>query len=125
MEGTVKAVVAAFFGNLAIAGAKFVGAFFSGSSGLLAEAIHSVVDSFNQVFLYLGLRFQKQPATPKHPLGYGRERFFWSLIAAVFIFFGGAVLSVYEGVMKWLHPEPIKSAAWALGKQLSRNLSRL
>lgn len=115
VEGTRRAVVVAFFGNLAIAIAKFVGAYFSGSVAILAEGLHSVVDSFNQIFLYLGLHFQERPATDTHPFGYGKERFFWSFIAAIFIFATGAVVSFYEGWSKWLHPEPLHDVRWALG----------
>jgi cation diffusion facilitator family transporter len=115
VEGTRRAVIVAFFGNLAIAIAKFVGAYFSGSVAILAEGLHSVVDSFNQVFLYLGLHFQERPATEQHPFGYGKERFFWSFIAAIFIFATGAVVSFYEGYAKWVHPEPLRDVRWALG----------
>jgi cation diffusion facilitator family transporter len=114
-EGTRRAVVVAFFGNLVIAVAKFVGAFFSGSVALFAEGLHSVVDSFNQVFLYLGLHLQERPASPTHPFGYGKERFFWSFIAAIFIFATGAVVAFHEGRAKWLHPVPLQDVRWALG----------
>ncbi|MNS14949.1 Ferrous-iron efflux pump FieF [compost metagenome] len=114
-DGTRKAVVVAFIGNLIIAVAKFVGAFFSGSVALFAEGLHSVVDSFNQVFLYLGLHLQSRPASPTHPFGYGKERFFWSFIAAIFIFATGAVVAFHEGWAKWQHPEPLSDVRWALG----------
>lgn len=115
MDATRKAVIVAFFGNLAIAIAKFIGAGLSGSASLFAEALHSVVDTFNQVFLYLGLRLQERPANEKHPFGYGKERFFWSFIAAIFIFATGAVVSFHEGLTKWGHPEPLRDVGWALG----------
>src|SRR5688572_30268307 len=105
-NGTKKAVLVAFAGNLAIAVAKFVGAALSGSAALFAEGLHSVVDTFNQIFLYLGLHLQERPASPTHPFGYGKERFFWSFIAAIFIFATGAVVAFYEGVSKWNHPHP-------------------
>ena len=113
--GTRRAVAVAFAGNLVIAVAKFVGAFFSGSVALFAEGLHSVVDSFNQVFLYLGLALQERPASPTHPFGYGKERFFWSFIAAIFIFATGAVVSFHEGWAKWQHPEPLLDLRWAIG----------
>lgn len=112
---TRQAVLVAFLGNLAISAAKFVGASFSGSVALFAEGLHSVVDTFNQVFLFLGLHLEQRPPTEKHPFGYGKERFFWSFIAAIFIFATGAVVSFYEGVTKWQHPEPLQAPGWALG----------
>jgi cation diffusion facilitator family transporter len=115
VEGTRRAVVVAFVGNLAIAAAKFVGASLSGSVALFAEGLHSVVDSFNQVFLYLGLALQERPASATHPFGYGKERFFWSFIAAIFIFAAGAVVAFHEGYAKWLAPEPLHDIRWALG----------
>lgn len=115
MDATRKAVVVAFIGNLAIAIAKFIGAAMSGSVALFAEGLHSVVDTFNQVFLYLGLHLQQRPPTTTHPFGYGKERFFWSFIAAIFIFASGAMVSFYEGFNKWSHPEPLTSVGWALG----------
>lgn len=115
MEGTLKTVLVALAGNMAIAVAKFVGAFFTGSTALLAEGLHSVVDTFNEVFLFLGLHLQKRPATPKYPLGFGRERYFWSFVAAMFIFAGGSLVSLYEGVEKFFHPHPIANLPWAIG----------
>lgn len=115
MDGTRKVVLVAFFGNLAIAVAKFVGAHHSGSVALFAEGLHSVVDTFNQVFLYLGLHLQQRPPSATHPFGYGKERFFWSFIAAIFIFASGAMVAFYEGYHKWLHPEPLTAVGWAMG----------
>lgn len=115
MEGTRKAVVVAFFGNLAIAVAKFVGAAMSGSVALFAEGLHSVVDTFNQVFLYLGLHLESRPASDKHPFGFGKERFFWSFVAAIFIFDTGAVVSLHQGIVRWQHPEPLEHAMWGWG----------
>jgi cation diffusion facilitator family transporter len=82
------AVLGALFANGVIAILKFIGAAMTGSSGMMAEALHSVADTTNQIFLLLGLRFYKRPASEKHPFGYGKERFFWSFIAAIFIFGG-------------------------------------
>ncbi|MDB5101268.1 MAG: cation diffusion facilitator family transporter [Cyanobacteria bacterium RYN_339] len=115
MDGTRKAVLVAFIGNVAITLAKFVGAYFSGSVAIFAEGLHSVVDTLNQVFLWLGLHLQERPASDKHPFGYGKERFFWSFVAAIFIFASGALVSFYEGVDKFLHPEPLRALNWALG----------
>jgi cation diffusion facilitator family transporter len=80
--------------------------------------LHSLADTTNQVFLLLGLRFYKRPASEKHPFGYGKERFFWSFIAAIFIFGVGATYAVYEGIQKILHPHHIENLAlayWILG----------
>jgi cation diffusion facilitator family transporter len=90
----------------------------TGSSGMMAEALHSIADTTNQVFLLLGLRFYKRPASKKHPFGYGKERFFWSFIAAIFIFGVGATYAIYEGIVKLSHPhapENLKWAYWVLG----------
>ena len=112
------AVIAALIANALIAVLKFVAAGVTGSSGLMAEALHSLADTTNQVFLLLGLRFYKRPASKKHPFGYGKERFFWSFIAAVFIFGVGATYALYEGYSKLRHPqtpENFKWAYWVLG----------
>lgn len=107
------AVVGALFANGLIAVLKFIGAVVTGSSGMMAEALHSVADTTNQVFLLLGLRFYKRPASEKHPFGYGKERFFWSFIAAIFIFGVGATYAIYEGIIKLTHPHPPQNLAWA------------
>ena len=112
------AVLGALFANGVIAILKFIGAVMTGSSGMMAEAFHSVADTTNQVFLLLGLRFYKRPASDKHPFGYGKERFFWSFIAAIFIFGVGATYAIYEGIEKLRHPHPptnLKWAFWILG----------
>ena len=107
------AVVGALFANGLIAVLKFVAALVTGSSGMMAEAFHSVADTTNQVFLLLGLRFYKRPASSKHPFGYGKERFFWSFIAAIFIFGVGATYAIYEGIDKLTHPHPPTNLMWA------------
>jgi cation diffusion facilitator family transporter len=107
------AVVGALFANAVIAILKLVAAVMTGSSGMMAEALHSIADTTNQVFLLLGLRFYKRPASEKHPFGYGKERFFWSFIAAIFIFGVGATYAIYEGVVKLKHPHPPENLAWA------------
>jgi cation diffusion facilitator family transporter len=112
------AVLGALFANAVIAVLKFAAALMTGSSGMMAEALHSVADTTNQVFLLLGLRFFKRPASKKHPFGYGKERFFWSFIAAIFIFGVGSTYAIYEGVAKLRHPhapENFKWAYWVLG----------
>lgn len=107
------AVLGALFANAIIAVLKLGAALITGSSGMMAEALHSIADTTNQVFLLLGLRFYKRPASEKHPFGYGKERFFWSFIAAIFIFGVGATYAIYEGVVKLRHPHPPENLAWA------------
>jgi cation diffusion facilitator family transporter len=107
------AVLGALFANGIIAILKLVAALITGSSGMMAEAFHSAADTTNQVFLLLGLRFYKRPASEKHPFGYGKERFFWSFIAAIFIFGVGATYAIYEGVAKLRHPHPPENLEWA------------
>src|SRR5215470_4164015 len=100
------AVIGALFANGLITVLKLIAALITGSSGMMAEALHSVADTTNQIFLLLGLRFYKRPASGKHPFGYGKERFFWSFIAAIFIFGVGATYAIYEGIDKLSHPHP-------------------
>jgi len=109
------AVLGALFANGLITVLKFIGAVLTGSSGMMAESLHSLADTTNQVFLLLGLRFYRRPASEKHPFGYGKERFFWSFIAAVFIFGVGATYAVYEGIVKLSHPHPPENFGWAYG----------
>jgi cation diffusion facilitator family transporter len=96
-------VLVALAANLLIAVAKLAGGLVSGSSSMLAEAAHSVADTINQVFLLASLKVAARPADPVHPFGYGKARFFWSLLAAVGIFVAGAIFSVYEGVHTLVH----------------------
>jgi cation diffusion facilitator family transporter len=91
-------VVVALLANVAVALAKGVGGLISGSSALLSEAAHSVADTLNEVFLLLSLSRSDRPADREHPFGYGKERFFWSLLAAVGIFVSGAGFSAYQGI---------------------------
>ncbi len=108
-QESVGTVLLAGGANLTIAVAKFVGGLISGSSAMLAEAAHSVADTLNQVFLMAALRRSQRPADDRHPFGYGMERYFWSLIAAVGIFVLGAGYSIYEGVHALLNPEELGS----------------
>lgn len=91
-------VIAALIANLGIAATKFVAAALSGSAAMLAEAIHSTVDSLNELFLLYGMSRAEKPADAQHPLGYGMETFFWSFVVAVLIFALGSGLSIYEGI---------------------------
>jgi cation diffusion facilitator family transporter len=111
-EGGTRAVVAALAANLGIAATKFVAFGLSGSSSMLAEAIHSVADSGNQVLLLLGGRRSTREATKTHPFGYGRERYIYAFIVSVVLFVVGGVFALYEGYHKISHPEPIESWHW-------------
>ncbi|HEX7353222.1 MAG TPA: cation diffusion facilitator family transporter, partial [Mycobacteriales bacterium] len=95
---TTGTVVLALAANVGVAAAKIVGGLASGSAALLSEGAHSVTDVLNEVFLLLSLRRSERPADRTHPFGYGMERFFWSLLAAVGILVAGAGFAVYEGV---------------------------
>ena len=101
--------------NLAIAVSKITVGALSGSSGMLAEGAHSVADTLNQVFLLAALKRSKKPADAQHPFGYGMERYFWSLLAAVGIFVLGAGFSFYEGIHALLHPAPVEELPLAFG----------
>ncbi|MGB7068731.1 MAG: cation diffusion facilitator family transporter [Pyrinomonadaceae bacterium] len=107
------AVLGALVANGLITILKFIGAVLTGSSGMMAETLHSLADTTNQVFLLLGLRFFRRPPSEKHPFGHGKERFFWSFIAAIFIFGVGATFALYEGFQKLAHPHPPDNVYWA------------
>ena len=110
-EGTTRAVFAAFLGNLAIAITKATAAALTGSGALLAETAHSIADSLNQIFLYVGLRRSARPATERHPLGHGKEGYFWALVVALFLFFGGGIFSIYQAYDRLVHPHAVEQAA--------------
>ena len=113
--GSRRAIIAAFFANLAVAIAKFAGFLITTSSSMLAESIHSVADTSNQALLLLGGRRAAKPATPEHPFGYGRERYFWAFIVALVLFTLGSAFALFEGTEKLRHPEPLESPEWAIG----------
>jgi cation diffusion facilitator family transporter len=106
-SGTVSAVWAALVGNLLVAAAKFVAAALTGSAAMLSEAVHSLVDTVNEVLLLYGIARSTHRADRLHPLGYGRELYFWSFVVALLIFALGAGVSAYEGIGRVLSPRPI------------------
>ncbi|MFI4949992.1 MAG: cation diffusion facilitator family transporter [Caulobacterales bacterium] len=114
-KGSTRVVLAALAGNGAIAVAKFVAAAISGSAAMLTEAIHSLVDTGDQLLLLLGQSRGRRPPDHTHPLGYGMETYFWSFIVALMVFVLGGVLSIYEGVRHILAPEPVLSPWLSLG----------
>ncbi|MBU6330132.1 MAG: cation diffusion facilitator family transporter [Acidobacteria bacterium] len=110
-----RAILAALLANLGIAIAKFVGFAFTMSSSMLAEGVHSVADTGNQVLLLVGGARSKRPATPQHPFGYGRERYFWAFVVSIVLFTLGSAFAVFEGIEKIRHPHQLESPAWAIG----------
>jgi cation diffusion facilitator family transporter len=107
-RGSHKVVYAALIGNLLIAASKFVAAWITGSSAMLSEGVHSVVDTGNQGLLLFGMHRANRPPDALHPFGYGAEIFFWAFVVAILIFAVGAGISFYEGVYKLFHPQPIE-----------------
>ena len=105
-----KVIYAALFGNLLISITKFGASIITTSSAMLSEAIHSLVDTGNQVLLLYGLRRSAKPADQTHPFGYGKELYFWPFVVAILIFAVGAGLSAYEGIHRVIHPQPVSDA---------------
>jgi cation diffusion facilitator family transporter len=114
-HGGTKAIIAALLANLGIAVSKFVAFLVTGASSMLAEAIHSVADSGNQVLLLIGGKRAARAATPRHPFGFGRDRYIYAFIVAIVLFTVGGLFAMYEGVHKLQHPEELTSPGWAIG----------
>src|SRR6476619_1993749 len=112
---STRAVLFALGANFAIAVAKGVAAFFTGSGAMFAETVHSLADCGNQLLLLLGMRQAKKPPSPDYPLGYGKAIYFWSFLVAVMLFTIGGMFSLYEGIHKLSSPEPLKQWWWAAG----------
>ena len=112
-EGSRKAIIAAFFANLGIAVAKFIGFLITRSAGLLAESAHSLADTGNQLLLMLGSKRGQRPADEAHPFGYGPERYFWAFVVALVLFSMGGLFALYEGIQKLRHPHEVDHAAVA------------
>ncbi len=112
---SVTSILFALGANLSIFIAKLVAALITSSGSMLAEAIHSLADSGNQILLLVGLKQSKRPPTLDHPLGYGKSIYFWSFVVALIMFSMGGIFSIYEGIHKLQHPEPVTSPWIAVG----------
>ena len=112
MEESPRTVIVAVLVNLAIAIAKYAASFFTGSAAMTAEAIHSTVDAGNSALLLLGLHRSAKPADERHPFGYGREIYFWSLVVAVVIFGAGGVAAILEGINRYSEPYALHNIIW-------------
>ena len=108
-HGSTRTIFVALAANAGIAAAKFVAAGITGSSAMLTEGVHSLVDSTNQVLLLYGRKRATKAPDALHPFGYGRELYFWSFVVAILVFALGAGVSVYEGVLHIIDPEPAAS----------------
>ncbi len=111
-RGSVRVIYVAMAANLVIAVAKFAAAAATLSSAMLAEGIHSTVDTGNEALLLLGTRRSRRPPDDIHPFGYGKELYFWSLLVAILVFALGGGLSFYEGLSRLAHPRPLREFRW-------------
>ncbi len=110
----MRAVFAALIANLGIAITKFIAFLFTGSASMLAESVHSVADTGNELLLIVGRGRSSRPASEEHPFGYGRERYFYGFVVSVMLFTIGGAFSVYDGIHKIVSPEPVHSPLVAL-----------
>jgi len=113
MAGVNKSIYAALLANLMIAVTKFIAGAISHSAAMIAEGVHSVVDTINQLLLLLGLSLSKKKPDKYHPLGYGKELYFWSFVVSILIFGLGGGISVYQGVTHILHPIELGNPTWS------------
>src|SRR5690349_10624992 len=112
MARSFKSVYSALAANIFIAIIKFISGAISNSTAMISEGIHSLVDSVNEVLLLFGIRQSMKPPDARRPFGYGRELFFWAFIVSMLIFgFGGGV-SIYQGILHVIHPEPLGDPFW-------------
>jgi cation diffusion facilitator family transporter len=112
MASSKTAIYSALFANLLIAITKFIAAAVTGSSAMISEGIHSLVDSLNEVLLLLGLKRSNRQADEKRPFGYGKELYFWAFVVSILIFGLGGGISFYEGITHLKHPEPVRNPLW-------------
>jgi cation diffusion facilitator family transporter len=113
-KSSKSVIFTAFSVNLFIALVKFVVAYFSASSAMLAEAVHSSADTLNQILLFVGIKKAAKKADELHPFGFSHKVYFWSFIIAIILFTSGAIFSIYEGVRKLRHPAPVNHSQYAL-----------
>ncbi|WGV27419.1 cation diffusion facilitator family transporter [Halotia branconii] len=111
-DSSKKTIFAAMGANLAIAITKFIAAAITGSSAMISEGIHSIVDTGDQLLLLLGVSRSQKPADESHPFGYGQELYFWTLIVAILIFSIGGGMSIYEGITHLINPSPLEDPMW-------------
>ena len=111
-EGGTRAIIAALTANLGIAVTKFVAFLLTRSSSMLAESVHSLADSGNQLLLLIGGKRASREATPEHPFGFGRQRYVYAFIVSIVLFSVGGLFALYEAFHKWQHPEPITGRWW-------------
>ena len=114
-EGATRTVIIAVLANLGVALAKAVATLMTGSAAMLAETVHSLADTANEILLYVGLRRSRPEPDASHPFGYGQERWFWSFLAALGIFLVGGLLAIAEGIRSLLKPEPLESFLVGMG----------
>src|SRR3954468_8195790 len=105
-------IIGALVANIGVAVIKFIAAAYSGSSAMISEGIHSVVDSLNMLLLLLGNNRSQKPPDALHPFGYGKEIYFWTLVVATSLFAIGGGMAVYEGITHIMDPEPLVDPFW-------------